>query len=71
VNWADQIRVPVSIFASRTDKLVADQALRMAQALQAAGATYALQIYANDGHGLPLNRTDRIRRIVEWFSKAP
>jgi dipeptidyl aminopeptidase/acylaminoacyl peptidase len=48
-----------------------DQALRMALALHAKGSTYALHVYANDGHGLPLNRADRIQRIVEWFSKAP
>jgi dipeptidyl aminopeptidase/acylaminoacyl peptidase len=72
VYWADKIRVPILIFASRTDRLVpADQALRMALALQAAGASYALQIYANDGRSLPLNRADRIQRIVEWFSQAP
>ncbi len=72
VYWADQIRVPILILHSRTDKLVpADQALRLAEALQTKGATYALQIYVEDGHGLPLNRADRIRRIVEWFSRAP
>jgi len=72
VFWADQIRVPILILASRTDKLVpADQALGLAEALQAKGATYELQIYVDDGHGLPLNRADRIRRIVEWFSRAP
>jgi dipeptidyl aminopeptidase/acylaminoacyl peptidase len=72
VHWADRIRVPVLIMASRTDKLLpADQALRMALALQASGTPYALHVYANDGHSLPLNRADRIRRIVEWFSEAP
>jgi dipeptidyl aminopeptidase/acylaminoacyl peptidase len=71
VHWADSIRVPLLILASRTDRLVpADQALRMALALQAKGSTYALHVYANDGHGLPQNRADRIQRIVEWFSKA-
>jgi dipeptidyl aminopeptidase/acylaminoacyl peptidase len=72
VHWADKIRAPILILASRTDRLLpADQALRMALALQASGAHYSLHIYANDGHGLPLNRADRIRRIVEWFSQAP
>jgi hypothetical protein len=28
-------------------------------------------IYEHDTHGLSLNRADRIRRIVEWFSQAP
>jgi dipeptidyl aminopeptidase/acylaminoacyl peptidase len=72
IHWADRIRVPILILASRTDRLVpADQALRMGLALQASGARYALQIYANDGHGLPANRADRIRRIVDWFLQAP
>lgn len=72
VYWADKIRVPLLILHSRTDRLVpADQALRMAQMLQASGGTYSLHIYANDGHGLPGNRADRVRRIVEWFSNAP
>jgi dipeptidyl aminopeptidase/acylaminoacyl peptidase len=72
VYWPNRIRVPILILASRTDRLVpADQALRMALALQASGGHYAIQIYANDGHGLPLNRADRIRRIIEWFSQAP
>ena len=72
VHWADRIRVPILILASRTDRLVpADQALRMAQALQAGGARYSLHIYADDSHGLALNRADRIKRIVEWFSQAP
>jgi dipeptidyl aminopeptidase/acylaminoacyl peptidase len=72
VFWADKIHVPILIMASRTDRLVpAEQALRMALALQAAGGNYALQIYGNDGHGLPLNRADRIQRIVKWFSQTP
>ncbi|HYX81826.1 MAG TPA: prolyl oligopeptidase family serine peptidase, partial [Gemmatimonadales bacterium] len=45
VNWADKIRVPVLILASRTDPRVpADQALRMALALQASGVRYELHI---------------------------
>jgi dipeptidyl aminopeptidase/acylaminoacyl peptidase len=72
VYWADRLRVPILILASRTDRLVpVDQALRMASALQAKGATYGLHIYANDGHSLPLNRADRVQRIVQWFSQAP
>jgi dipeptidyl aminopeptidase/acylaminoacyl peptidase len=72
VHWADQIQVPVLILHSRRDRLLpVEQALRMADALQRAGRPYALHIYANDGHSLPLNRTDRNRQIVEWFRQAP
>lgn len=71
VYWADQINVPVLILHSRTDKLVpATQALRMAEALQEKGKIYALHIYDHDGHSLPLNREDRNRRIIDWFSKT-
>jgi len=68
VQWADQLKVPILIMHSRSDRLVpVDHAIRMASALQAAGGTYALHIYANDGHSLPANRMDRNRQIVEWF----
>ncbi len=71
VQWADKITVPILIMHSRSDRLVpVDQAIRMASALQAAGRTYALHVYANDGHSLPANRTDRNRQIVEWFTQA-
>jgi dipeptidyl aminopeptidase/acylaminoacyl peptidase len=71
VYWADQINVPLLILHSRTDKLVpVTQALRMADALQEKGKVYALHIYEHDGHSLPLNREDRNRKIIEWFSKS-
>jgi dipeptidyl aminopeptidase/acylaminoacyl peptidase len=71
VQWADKLTVPILILHSRQDRLVpVDQAIRMAAALQAAGRTYALHVYANDGHSLPANRTDRNRQIVEWFMQA-
>jgi len=72
VYWADAISVPVLIMHSARDRLLpVSQSLRMAEALQAAGRTFALHVYANDGHSLPANRQDRIRRIVEWFEQAP
>jgi dipeptidyl aminopeptidase/acylaminoacyl peptidase len=72
VEWADKIAVPILILHSRQDRLLsAEHALRMAQALQEAGRTYALHIYANDGHSLPQNRADRNRQIIEWFRAAP
>jgi dipeptidyl aminopeptidase/acylaminoacyl peptidase len=53
VYLADQINVPVLILHSRTDKLVsATQAFRMAEALQANGKVYALQVYRHDGHSI-------------------
>ena len=71
VYWADQINVPVLILQSRTDRMVpVSQALRMAEALQEKGKVYALRIYERDGHALPLNRDDRNRMIIDWFSRA-
>lgn len=71
VYWADKINVSVLILHSRTDKLVpVTQALRMAEALQEKGKSYALQIYERDGHSLPPNREDRNHKIIDWFSKT-
>lgn len=68
VQWADKLTVPILILHSRQDRLVpVEHALRMAQALQTAGRTYALHIYSNDGHSLPANRADRNRQIIDWF----
>jgi dipeptidyl aminopeptidase/acylaminoacyl peptidase len=71
VQWAYKLTVPILILHSGQDRLVpVDQAIRMAAALQTAGRTYARHGYANDGHSLPANRTDRNRQIVEWFMQA-
>jgi dipeptidyl aminopeptidase/acylaminoacyl peptidase len=49
VYWANQITAPILIMHSRADRLVpVTQSLRMAQALQEAGRTYALHIYPSD-----------------------
>lgn len=71
VYWASEINVPVLILHSRTDRLVqVTQALRMAEALQAANKVYSLHIYDRDSHPLPLHRVDRNRMIIEWFNHA-
>jgi dipeptidyl aminopeptidase/acylaminoacyl peptidase len=72
VYWADAINVPILILHSARDRLLpVGHALRMAEALQAAGRTFELHIYSKDGHSLPANRQDRNRQIVEWFEQAP
>jgi dipeptidyl aminopeptidase/acylaminoacyl peptidase len=43
--------------------------LGLAQKLQELGKTYELVIYAGDGHGLPLNRKDSDKRVIDWFRK--
>lgn len=68
VYWADRIDVPILILHGGADWRVSpDEALAIAQKLQAAGKTYELVIYAGDDHGLSMNRADSDRRIVEWF----
>jgi len=71
VYWADQIKVPVLILHSRTDRMVpVTQAIRMAEALQEKNKVFALHIYERDGHPLPQNRDDRNRIIIDWFNHS-
>jgi dipeptidyl aminopeptidase/acylaminoacyl peptidase len=71
VYWSEQINVPVFILHGgvdwRSDPM--SQALDFAKKLQERGKTYELIIYADDDHGLSLNRADSDRRIVEWFKR--
>jgi dipeptidyl aminopeptidase/acylaminoacyl peptidase len=70
VAWPEKIGAPLLILHGTADAIVsASRALEFAQRLQALGATYELVMYANDGHGLPMNRRDSDRRVVEWFRK--
>ena len=66
--WTDKINTPVLMLHGTADwRVNAGEALDLAQKLQDNGKTYELIIYANDGHGVPLNRADADRRIIEWF----
>jgi dipeptidyl aminopeptidase/acylaminoacyl peptidase len=71
VYWADKINVPVLILQGGADwrSDVSSQALAFVQKLQELGKTYELIIYANDDHGVSLNREDADRRIIEWFRR--
>jgi dipeptidyl aminopeptidase/acylaminoacyl peptidase len=70
VRWADRINVPLLILHGTADvQISATRALEFAQQLQALGKTYELVMYANDGHGLPMNRLDSDRRVIDWFRK--
>ena len=65
-----RIRLTLLILHSRPDKMVpVSQALRLAQALEENGKVFQLHIYDNDMHPLPLNREDRNRMILDWFSR--
>lgn len=70
VRWADKINVPLLIQHGTADaQISATRALEFTQRLQALGKTYELVVYANDGHGLPMNRRDSDRRVIDWFKK--
>lgn len=70
VRWAGKIDVPLLILHGTADaQISATRALEFAQQLQTLGKTYELVMYANDGHGLPMNRRDGDRRVIEWFRK--
>jgi dipeptidyl aminopeptidase/acylaminoacyl peptidase len=69
-QWADKIDVPLLILHGAADtQISAVRALEFAQRLQSFGKTYELVVYANDGHGLPMNKHDSDRRVIEWFRK--
>lgn len=69
--WAEQINVPVLLLHGGADwrSEPMSQALAFAKRLHELGKTYELIIYANDDHGLSLNRADSDRRVVEWFRR--
>lgn len=68
VQWAGDINVPLLILHGTADtQISAARALEFAQRLQSFGKTYELVMYANDGHGLPINRRDSDRRVIDWF----
>lgn len=68
--WPEKLRVPLMILQGGADWRV-DPAVTLdfARALQAAGATYELIVYAGDDHAISANSTDSRRRIVEWFRR--
>lgn len=71
VSFADKINVPVLILHGGADwrSSPGSQALGLATQLQSLGKTYELHIYADDEHGISINRLDRERRIIEWFKR--
>ena len=68
--WADKINTPLLLLHGTSDwRVNPSQVLTLAQKLQEAGKTYELVVYAHDAHGVPLNRMDADRIIVEWFRR--
>ena len=71
VYWAERINLPLLIMQGGADwrSDVSSQALAFAQKLQELNKSYELIIYANDDHGVSLNREDSDKRIIEWFRR--
>jgi dipeptidyl aminopeptidase/acylaminoacyl peptidase len=70
INWPDRIRVPLLLMHGGADWRVDPmETLRFAEALQKAGATYELVVYAGDDHGVSMNKDDSVRRIEQWFRR--
>jgi dipeptidyl aminopeptidase/acylaminoacyl peptidase len=72
VDWPEKIAVPLLILHGTADWRTnpRDQALALADKLQALGKTYGLILYAQDSHGLPFNWRDRDQKILDWFRRA-
>ena len=70
VHWADRIRVPILLMHGGADwRVDPAETLHFAEALQRAGATYELVVYAGDDHGVSMNKDDSNRRVVQWFRR--
>lgn len=70
-NWPHMIDVPLLILHGADDwRVDVGQALMLARELQDANNDeFEVKIYANDDHVLTLNREDKTKRILQWFSK--
>jgi dipeptidyl aminopeptidase/acylaminoacyl peptidase len=71
VDWPEKIDAPVLILHGTADWRTSprDNALAVADKLQALGKTYSLTLYAGDSHGLPYDWRDRDQRILDWFRR--
>lgn len=71
VYWADRINVPLLIMHGGSDWRAnpVTQALAFGQKLQEQHKTYELIVYANDNHGLLLNRSASEKQIIDWFKR--
>jgi len=68
VLWANELKVPILMLATRTDpKVTPLDSLHLAEKLHEAGREYELVIYGTDGHSLPVHRIDRDEHITGWF----
>lgn len=70
-RWAERIASPVLIIHGTDDRQVGvGQARRLAEALEAAGQTYALRLYDGIGHKFPEEADrDALSAIFAWFEQ--
>jgi dipeptidyl aminopeptidase/acylaminoacyl peptidase len=68
LDFADRLVAPLLILHGGSDwRVDPQQALALAQRLQALRRPYELLVYAGDDHGLSRNSDDGWRRSVGWF----
>jgi dienelactone hydrolase len=66
--WADQINVPVLIFAGALDPAFPPrQPLLLAEKLAEADKLFELILYANDDHPVSRHSDERSQKTIEWF----
>ncbi len=68
IDWPEKINTPLLLLQGTADwRVPPDQQLQLAIKLQQLRKTYAVEVYANDTHGLPFHNEEFHRRIIEWF----
>ena len=68
LEWPEKINTPVLMLHGTADwRVPTTDSLRLAFKLQQLHKTYALEIFANDVHGLPLHNDEAHEKIVHWF----
>jgi dienelactone hydrolase len=66
--WADQINVPVLIFAGSLDQAFPPrQPLMLAEKLAETDKLFELILYANDDHPVSRHADERMQKTIEWF----
>jgi dipeptidyl aminopeptidase/acylaminoacyl peptidase len=68
IAWPEKINTPLLLLHGTSDwRVPTAQTLDLASRLQQLHKTYALEIFANDTHGVPMHNEEAHRRVIEWF----
>ena len=66
--WPEKINVPVLILHGEDDwRVKVNQAEKLSEKLTEAGKVHELVVYPKGDHGLKTHRSEKNRRIFEWF----